>query len=128
MQSRDLIQSRFVKSPANEPTLLTIAVAISFPQIFDPDKSFHRIVKINLRCSDSVRVETLRDVYVMPVFFAVEIVLNKDQLLIRGAIDSIKFSVRASLFDWLDCYLIDIQTRKMHSGLSEKQRRSHCWN
>src|SRR2546430_13721422 len=72
MQGRDLIQSRFVKSPANEPTLVTIAVEILLPQIFDPDKSFHRIVKINFRYSNSVGVEKLRDVDVVPVFFAVE--------------------------------------------------------
>src|SRR4029077_14299748 len=54
-----------------------------------------------------------------------QIVLNKNQPLIRSAVDSIKFPVRTSFFDRPDFYVIDIQTRKMHSRLSEKQRGSH---
>src|SRR6476469_10064930 len=127
MQRRDLIESRFVKSPANEPALVPIAVEIALPQILDPDKAFRRIVKINFRNPKSMGVEKLRDLDVVPVFFALQIVFNQDQLLVRGAVDSIKFSVRASFFDWLDCDLIDIQTRKMHPRLSEKERRFHWW-
>ena len=70
-------------------------------------------------------VEKLRDLDVMLVFFELQIVFNKDQPLIRGAINSIKLPVRASFFNWADFYLIEIQTRKMHSRSSEKQRRSH---
>jgi hypothetical protein len=125
MQSRDLIESRFVKGPANQPALVPIAVEIALPQILDPDKAFRWIMKIDFRNPNSMGVEKLRDLDVVPVFFALQIVFNQDQLLVRGAIDSIKFSVRASFFDWLDCDLIDIQTRKMHSRLSEKQRRFH---
>src|SRR5437762_6001301 len=125
MQSRDLIESRFVKGAAIEPALVPIAVEIALPQILDPDKAFSRIVKINFRVPNSMGVEKLRDLDVVPVFFALQIVFHQDQLLVRGAIDSIKFSVRASFFDWLDCGLIDIQTRKMHSRLPEKQRRFH---
>src|SRR5438552_18380275 len=61
----------------------------------------------------------------MPVFFALQIVFNEDQRLIRRTSDSIKFPVRASFFNWPDFYVIDIQTRKMHSRSSEKQRGSH---
>jgi len=39
--------------------------------------------------------------------------------------DPIKFSVRSSFFDWPDFYLIDIQTREMHPGLSKKKVSSH---
>ncbi len=73
-------------------------------------------------------VEKSRDLDVMPVFFALQIVFNEDQsgsCRIRAALDSIKFPVRASFFNWPDLYVIDIQTRKMHSRSSEKQRRSH---
>ncbi len=61
-------------------------------------------------------------------FFALQIVLNQDQsgsCRICTAMDSIKFPVRTSFFDRPDFYLIDIQTRKMHSRLSKKQRGSH---
>src|SRR5437762_4758469 len=61
----------------------------------------------------------------MPVFFALQIVFNEDQRLIRRTLDSIKLAVRASFFNWPDFYVIDIQTRKMHSRSSEKQRGSH---
>src|SRR6266513_1130541 len=127
MQSRDLIERRLVKRPTNKPALVLIAVKIALPQILDPDKAFRGIVKINFRDSNSMGIEKLRDPDVVPVFFAFQIVLNKDQLLVRGAIDSIKFSIRASFYDRLDRYLIDIQTRKMHSRLSEEQRRFHDW-
>ena len=70
-------------------------------------------------------VEKLRDLDVMPVFFALKIVSNKNQPSIRSAMDSIKFPIRASFFDWGDFYLVEIQTREMHSRSSEKQRRSH---
>jgi hypothetical protein len=40
-----------------------------------------------------VGVEKFRDLDVMPVFFALQIVFNKDQLSIRSATDSIKFPV-----------------------------------
>ena len=70
-------------------------------------------------------VEKLRDLDVMPVFFALQIVFNEDQRLIRRTMDSIKFAVRASFFNWPDFYVIDIQTRKMHPRSAEKQRSSH---
>ncbi len=70
-------------------------------------------------------VEEFRDLDVVPIFFALQIVFNKNQSLVRIAMDPIKFAVRASFFNWPDFYLLDVQTRKMHSRLSEKQRRSH---
>ena len=106
--------------------LVTVEVALA--QVFDPDEAFGRIVKINLRHADSVAVEKLCDLDVMPVFFALQIVPNQDQsgsCRICTAMDSIKFPVRTSFFDRPDFYLIDIQTRKMHSRLSKKQRGSH---
>jgi hypothetical protein len=67
----------------------------------------------------------LRDLDVMPVFFALQIVFNQDQRLMRRTMDSIKLPVRASFFDRPDFYVIDIQTREMHSRLSKKHRGSH---
>src|SRR5437899_5066379 len=85
-------------------------------------------MKINLRHANAVLPEKLRDLDVMPVFFALQIIFHQDQsgsCRIRTAMDPIKFPVRTSFFDRPDFYLIDIQTRKMHSRLSKKQRRSH---
>ena len=70
-------------------------------------------------------VEKLCDLDVMPVFFAFQIVFNEDQPLIRRTMDSIKFAVRASFFNWPDSYMIDIQARKMYSRSPEKQCGSH---
>jgi hypothetical protein len=39
--------------------------------------------------------------------------------------DPIKFSVRSASFDWLDFYVIDIQSREMHPRLQEKKIGSH---
>jgi hypothetical protein len=72
-----------------------------------------------------VRVEKFRNLDVVPIFFALQIVFDQDQRLICRAIDSIEFAVRTPFFNWPDFYLLDIQTRKMHSRSSEKQRRFH---
>src|SRR5205814_6904947 len=65
------------------------------------------------------------DLDIMPVFFALQIVLNENQPLIRSATDPVKFPVGATFLNWRDFYLTDIQTRKMHSRLSKKQGCSH---
>jgi hypothetical protein len=72
-----------------------------------------------------VLVEKFGNLDVMPVFFALQIVFDHDQRLVRGAANSIKFPVRSSFFDWPDFYLIDIQTREMHPRLPEKKVGSH---
>src|SRR4029077_13297046 len=125
MKLQNFVDRRFVERAANGPALDAIAVEIALAQIFDPDEAFRRIVKINFRGPNAVGVEEFRDLDVVPIFFALQIVFNKNQSLVRIAMDSIKFAVRASLFNWPDFYLIDVQPRKMHSRLSEKQRRSH---
>ena len=75
-----------------------------------------------------MRVEKPRDLDVVPVFFALQIIFNQDQsgsYRIRSTMDSIKFPIRASFFNWHYFYLTDIEARKMHSRLSKKQRGSH---
>jgi hypothetical protein len=72
-----------------------------------------------------VRIEKSGNLELMPIFFALQIVLNQDERLFRRATDSIKFSVRSSLVDRRDFYLGDIQTREMHPRLSKKKVGSH---
>jgi hypothetical protein len=72
-----------------------------------------------------VGIEKFCDRNVVPVFFAFQIVFHEDERLLRRAIHSIKFSVRAAFLDWRDFYLIDIETRKMHSRLAKKEIGSH---
>jgi hypothetical protein len=62
-------------------------------------------VKINFRDPDSVDVEKFRDLDVMPIFVALQIVLNQDERLIRRATNAIKFSIGPAFFDRMNFYI-----------------------
>src|SRR5436190_3515641 len=93
MKRRDLIERRFVERTTDEPAFVAMTVEIALAQIFDPDETFRWIVKINLRHPNAVRVEKVRDLHVMPVFFALQIVFHQDERLIWRATDPVKFAV-----------------------------------
>jgi len=78
-------------------------------------------MKINFWHPNSMGIEKLRDLDVMPVFFALKIVFHENESLLRRALDSIKFPVRSTLIDRRDLYLIDVQTREMHARLAKKK-------
>ena len=74
----NLVERRFVERAADKPALVSITIKVALTQIFDPDQAFRRVVKINLWHADSLPVEKLRDLDVMPVLFALQIVFNED--------------------------------------------------
>src|SRR5436190_9137958 len=121
MECRDLIERRFVKRTADQPAFMTITVEIAFAQIFDPDETFRWIVKINLRHPNVVGIEEVRDLDIMPVFFARQIVFHQDERLVRRAMNPIKFAIRSAPVNRGDLYFRDIETRKMHPCSSNEQ-------
>ena len=72
-----------------------------------------------------VLFQKLRDLDVMPVFFAIPIVLNQDQRLFGGAADPVELAVRSAFLDWRNFDFVDVEPRKMEAGLAEKQVGSH---
>src|SRR6266446_5254875 len=82
MKRRDLIERRFVEGAADKPPFVPVTVEIAFAQIFNPDEAFRWIVKINLRYANVVRIEKVRNLDVMPVFFALQIVFHQDERLL----------------------------------------------
>ena len=125
MKCRDLIERRFVERAADKPTFVAITVEIALAQIFDPDETFRRIMKINPRYANVVRIEKVGDLDVMPVFFALQIVFHQDERLIWRAMDAIKPPIRSALVNRRDLYFRDIETREMHPGSSNEQIGSH---
>src|SRR6266404_2660113 len=125
MQPGHLIQRRFVKSAAYQPAFGAVTEEVALTQVLDPDQSLVRIVIINLRRVNPVGLEKFCDRDVVPIFFALQIVFHEDERLLRRAIHSIEFSVRAAFLDWRDFYLFDIETRKMHSRLTKQEIGSH---
>ena len=82
VQSRDLIERRFVERATHEPALMAVTVDVALAQVFEPDQSFVRIVKINLWHANSVRTEKIRDGHVVPVLFSLQIVFDENQRLL----------------------------------------------
>src|SRR5436305_11532682 len=80
---------------------------------------------INPGSSDFVRLEKLRDLDVVLVFFAAAIVLHQYQRLFGGASNAIKFAVGPAFLNRRNSYFIDIESRKMPGGLAEKELGSH---
>src|SRR5262245_6358887 len=125
MKFDNFIERRLVKRAADEPVVVPITVEIAHTQILDPDEAFLCIVKINSWGSNSVGIEKFCDLDVMPVFFALQIVFNKNQRLVRGTTNSIEFSIRSAFFDWANFYFCDIQARNMHPSSPEKKFSPH---
>ena len=80
---------------------------------------------INARRADLVRLQELRDLYVVTVFLAIAVVLNQDQRLFGRAANPVKFSVGATFFDRRNFYFVDIEPRKMQAGLAKQEVGSH---
>jgi hypothetical protein len=68
-----------------------------------------------------MRLEKLRDLDVMPVFFAFQIVFHQDKRLLARAADTVKFPIRAAFLDQGDFYFSDIEAWKTHSRLAKQQ-------
>ena len=67
----------------------------------------------------------LRDLDVVPIFFALEVVFDQDERLFRRTTHPIKFPVRAAFFDRRDFYFVDIETREVHPRSAKEQIGSH---
>ena len=85
MKFDNFIERGFVKRTADKPTLSPIIVKVPLTQILDPDEAFRCVVKINFRRPDSTGRQKFCDLDVMPIFFALQIVLNQDQRLVWRA-------------------------------------------
>src|SRR5881394_4610111 len=125
MKRRDLIERRLVERAANEPAFVAITVKIALAQIFNPDQTFRWVMKINLRHPNALLVKKVRDLHVMPIFFAFQIVFHQDERLIRRTTDPIKFAIRSAPVNRRDLYFRDIETRKMHPCSPNEQIGSH---
>src|SRR5689334_6699488 len=125
MKFADFVQGRFVKRATDHPRFISIIKEIVFTEVFQPDQSLVRVVVINPRRPDLMGLQELRDLHVMPVFFAIPVVLHQDQRLLSGAANAIKFAVRAAFLDWRDFYPINVEPREVESRLMEKQLGFH---
>jgi hypothetical protein len=65
--------------------------------------------------------EELRDLDVVPVLFAFEVVLHQDDRLVRRAANPVEFPVRSPLLDRGDFDLRFLEPGKMDPGLPEEQ-------
>src|SRR5882724_9937964 len=93
VQSRDLIESRFVERAAHQPAFVAITVEVALAKIFQPDQTFVSVVKVNLRHTNSMLGKKGRDGYVMAIFFPLQIVFYQNERLLFGATDPIEFAV-----------------------------------
>ena len=66
---------------------------IVFAEVLQPDQTFVRIMIINSRGANFVRFQELRDLDVVTILFALEIVFHQNQRLLRRATNPIEFSV-----------------------------------
>src|SRR5437762_13450171 len=67
-----------------------------------------------------VGLEKLRDLDVVTVLFAFEIVFHQNERLFGRAANPVKFPVRTTLLDRRNFYFIDIESRKVSSRLAKK--------
>ena len=74
---------------------------------------------------NAVRLQKLRDLDVVAVLFALEIVFYQDKRLLGRATDAIKFPVGPAFFDRSNLYFIDIESRKVSPRLPKKELGSH---
>src|SRR5205823_14243896 len=74
---------------------------------------------------NAVRLQKLRDLDVVAVLFALEIVFYQDKRLLGRATAAIKFPVGAAFFDRSNHYFIDIESRKVSPRLPKKELGSH---
>src|SRR5262245_36443856 len=79
MELAHFVEGRIVKSAANEPRFIAIAEKVALAQILDPDQTFLSIMIINPRRVNAVRLQKLRDLDVMTVIFALEIIFNENE-------------------------------------------------
>ena len=80
---------------------------------------------INLRCADAVLGKELRNLDVMPVLLALEVVFHQDQRLLRRAANPIKSPVRAAFLDRQDLYILEINARKVQTRAAQKKIGGH---
>src|SRR5436190_18835554 len=74
---------------------------------------------------NAVPLQKLRDLDVVAVLFALEIVFYQDKRLLGRATDAIKFPVGAAFFDRSNPYLIDIESLQVSPPLPKKDLGSH---
>src|SRR5437868_7305139 len=120
MQLHYLVEGRFVKCAPHDPSLVAIAEQIALAEIFNPNQAFRRIMKINLRRSNFVRLQKLRDFDVVAILFPLEVIFDQDKCLFSGTSDSIELSIRAAFFNWRDLHVIDCEPREMHPSLAKQ--------
>src|SRR6266699_2629499 len=93
VQRRDLVEGRFVERAAHQPAFVAITVEVALAKIFQPDQTFVSVVKVNLRHTNSMLGQKVRDGYVVTIFFPLQIVFYQNERLLRGATDPIEFAV-----------------------------------
>src|ERR1700738_4962331 len=121
MEPGDFIERRFVERAPDRPAFVAMTKKVFLAQVFDPDQTLSRIVKINLRRAKAVGFEKLRDLDVMPVLFALEIIFYQDERLVRRRADAIKLPVRSAFLDRGDIDVIDIELRNARSRLAKQE-------
>ena len=82
MKLANFVERRFIKRAANEPRFVPITEQIALAEVLQPDQTFLDIVIINSGRMNPVRLQKLRDLDVMAVFFALEIVFYQNDRLL----------------------------------------------
>jgi len=110
--------------PKNLPWLGD-AFESALAKVFDPDQSLGWIVKINPGSANPVGFQKLRDFDVVTILFPVEIVFDQNECLVRRAMNPVKAAIGSALFDRRDFDFIDIEARKVHPRLANKEIGPH---
>ena len=121
MEPGDFIERRLVKRAPHRPAFVAMSEKILLAEVLDPNQTLLRIVKIDLRRANAVRFEKLRDLDVMPVLFALEIIFYQNERLVGRRAHTIKFSVRSAFLNRRDVYVIDIEPRKARPRLVKQE-------
>ncbi len=80
---------------------------------------------IDFRNADAMGHEKLRDLDVVPIFFALKAVFDQNDRLLRRTTYAIKFPIRAAFFDRRDFHFVAIETREVHPRSAKEQISSH---
>ncbi len=120
MQTGGLIECGLIERLTHKPTLLAMTPQIDFAQIFDPDETFLRIMKVNFRHANFVFCQKLRDLDVKPVLLPLEIIFYENDCLLGGKTNPIKSAIRSAFFDRRDIDLRIAERGKAYACLMQQ--------
>jgi hypothetical protein len=103
-----LIDGRFVECTAHQPSFVAITVEVALAKVFQPNQAFVSVVKVNLRHTNSMIAQKVRNGYIMAILFPFPIVFYQNERLLRRALDAIEFAVRSTFLNYCDFDLGDI--------------------